>query len=597
MHLPVAIVCVSHVAGALLGFGGRRRSLAALRTLALVSALAVVLAQLLPDALGGVGFWALAVFALGFAVPALLDRAAARLGKKKSSLALELGFAGLLAHQVADGLALGAYAGEAHDGHSHGDVLIALSAHTVPLVAVVTLAYQRRSGVRGALVRVAALLVATIGGIALTSLAPAAALERFEPWVTAAVAGLLLHVVVHDWQPERTPARPRERAVDLLAVIAGIGLVLLGGHDHYEGGVRAQIGQALWTLSLETAPALLLGLVAGALFSTWGASHLPSGWFGVGALRQAIGGASIGAPLPICACRVLPLAEGLRARGGPALVIAFLLATPELGLETFALTGSLIGWPFAFARLTAAVLLAIVAALVVHRVLPRSQASKSSEPATVDWSFPKRFSSNFDGLLVHVAPWMVAGLIVAAYAQGTLGEGFFTAWSAHGLDVLAVTLVALPSYVCAAAATPLAAVLLAKGMSPGAVLVGLVLGPAMNLATLAFLRRSYGLRAAIISVAVLVSGAWSMALVVNASGIAVVPAAFAATEPNYGMTSYGIALLLAGLLLRNIWSVGLRRWFATLGEGFGARYPTSVSADTVDEQPRIAHAAGPVIDP
>src|SRR5690606_12587860 len=151
MHLPIAISCASHVAGAFLGLGGRRRSLTALRTFALVSALAVVLAQLLPDALGAIGMWAVAVFGAGFALPSLTDKLAASAGRRGGSLGLELGFVGLLVHQLADGVALGAYGGEAHEGHGHGDVLFALSAHTVPLVALVTLAYQRRSDTRAAM--------------------------------------------------------------------------------------------------------------------------------------------------------------------------------------------------------------------------------------------------------------------------------------------------------------------------------------------------------------------------------------------------------------------------------------------------------------
>ena len=35
---------------------------------------------------------------------------------------------------------------------------------------------------------------------------------------------------------------------------------------------------------------------------------------------------------------------------GPALVVAFLLATPELGVESFALSVRFLGWPFAVVR-------------------------------------------------------------------------------------------------------------------------------------------------------------------------------------------------------------------------------------------------------
>ncbi|MBK7761400.1 MAG: hypothetical protein IPI35_34350 [Deltaproteobacteria bacterium] len=59
----------------------------------------------------------------------------------------------------------------------------------------------------------------------------------------------------------------------------------------------------------------------------------------------------IGAPLPICACGSCPWRRrcGVRAPGG--LGGGVLIATPELGVETLAVTARLLGWPFALLRL------------------------------------------------------------------------------------------------------------------------------------------------------------------------------------------------------------------------------------------------------
>ena len=65
---------------------------------------------------------------------------------------------------------------------------------------------------------------------------------------------------------------------------------------------------------------------------------------------------------------------------------------------------------------------------------------------------------------------------------------------------------------CASSATPLAAVLIAKGVSPGAVLSGLLLGPATNIATLAWLRKAFGKRATIWGSIGLLAATWSLAL-------------------------------------------------------------------------------------
>ena len=599
MLLPLIIAVASVALGAFLGLGGRTRSLSALSTFAMVAALAVVLAQLLPDALSAIGLWALLVFAVAVAVPSILEKAAARLGSSDAHVwGFELGYAALVVHQVADGVGLGTYSSGEHAGHRHFDVLFAIAAHTVPVVALVAIAFHKRGGTRSLIGRCTGLALATCAGVGLPMLVRAESYAAYEPWVTAIVAGLLLHVVAHDWSPEvRRPGTAGARWVDLLAVGAGIGIVTLAGHDAHGGGdadVRHAMGEALFELSLATAPALLVGLAIGAALTTLG-SRLPTAWLrSGGAFGQALRGAVVGAPLPICACGVLPLAATLRARGaGAALVVAFLIATPELGVETLALTASFVGWPFAIVRVVAAVVLAIVAALVVHRV---TRASRTAFDASVVAPEPKPgisrwegFVEAFDELLYHVAPWTVVGLIGAAYVQAVLPGGALGGLRAYGMDVFVVTLIAMPSYVCAASATPLAAVLLAKGMSPGAVLVGLLLGPATNLATIGFLRKAFGGRATLAGVAVLVMTAWLMAGVLNTVDLPIELGAIGNEEHDHGW----LALLAAGLLvlalLRSVFHHGLRAWLASLGEGLGGGGSHDHDHDHHDHHPRHHH--------
>lgn len=60
--------------------------------------------------------------------------------------------------------------------------------------------------------------------------------------------------------------------------------------------------------------------------------------------------------------------------------------------------------------------------------------------------------------------------------------------------MLVMAAIGVPMYICASASTPLAAGLLLAGVSPGAVLVFLLAGPATNVATLGIVRRELGLR-------------------------------------------------------------------------------------------------------
>ena len=359
-------------------------------------------------------------------------------------------------------MGLGTYGGDHHAGHHHFDILFAIAAHTVPVVAVVTMAFYRERGLTHAALRGLGLAIASVIGVLFPSLIPEAEFHAIEPWLTAAVAGLLLHVVAHDWNPERRPTGIRARLVDLGAVGAGLVLVTTdSGHHHGGGEVREEMATALLELSLETAPALLFGLAIGALLTALG-TRLPNRWLrSGGALRQAFRGALVGAPLPICACGVLPLAASLRKRGASAaLVVAFLIATPELGVETFLLTGRFVGWPFAAVRLVSAVALAMIAALALSRAISAQtgglDGSIAPEAPPPDTPFARRFLESFDELLYHVAPWTVVGLIAAAYVQAVLPTGSLSSLTPYGLDILIVAVVAVPSYVCAASATPLA---------------------------------------------------------------------------------------------------------------------------------------------
>lgn len=70
------------------------------------------------------------------------------------------------------------------------------------------------------------------------------------------------------------------------------------------------------------------------------------------------------------------------------------------------------------------------------------------------------------------------------------------------LPLVLMAVLGIPLYICAAAATPIAAGLLVSGISPGMALVFLLAGPVTSLATLGILRREMGAAA----LAVYVSG-------------------------------------------------------------------------------------------
>ena len=65
---------------------------------------------------------------------------------------------------------------------------------------------------------------------------------------------------------------------------------------------------------------------------------------------------------------------------------------------------------------------------------------------------------------------------------------------AHWFAYPVMLLIGVPLYICASASTPIAAALVAKGVSPGAALVFLMTGPATNTGTIAIIVSQFGPR-------------------------------------------------------------------------------------------------------
>src|SRR5690606_25416986 len=126
------------------------------------------------------------------------------------------------------------------------------------------------------------------------------------------------------------------------------------------------LGNALLQITLKTAPLVLLGLGASACMQAV-RSRVPGIWLAPrGSLRDGVQGVLAAALLPRASGSPLRIGQGLEERRASfVFVVAFLLATPALGLETFALSVGFLGWELAGVRLGGAVAMALVAAVSV----------------------------------------------------------------------------------------------------------------------------------------------------------------------------------------------------------------------------------------
>jgi uncharacterized membrane protein YraQ (UPF0718 family) len=528
------------------------------RALALSASLTVVLGALLPEATEELGAWALLGLLGGLLVPALAER----LGRGgHPSRAAELGFLGLLLHQIVEGAAL-ATAGR---GEASGAVLLAVAAHTTPLVAV-TLLGSAGAGLASLAWRGATLALATaVGLFAGGSGLPAGASGPLDAWVASVVSGLLLHVFGHDLPRDPLRTHPA-RAVELAATVGGIALPawLLPGD-------RSGFLLSLLEIAQALGPPLLLGLGLGAVLQA--SSRPPAvgahGVAGPGSIRLALRGLWLGARLPVCACDALPMAGRLAASPVPAaLVVAFLLGTPSLGIETLLVSSAFLGPGMAAIRLMSAILLAFLLALGVHAFAARAVAppAPAATPAGSGTgqlpAFPggwqRRFVAALDEMVLHIGPWLASALVLAAWVRAFLPDGALRPLAARGADVPLAALLALPASVAAAPAVALAWALWGKGLSAGAALAGLLLGPLADLAGLWFLGHAWGRRAGRFALAAALAGTMLIAWAVPELAAPALPA-----WPE--AVALAALLLLALMLLRSLWTNGVRGWLGALG--------------------------------
>ncbi|MFB2685746.1 permease [Shewanella mangrovisoli] len=163
--------------------------------------------------------------------------------------------------------------------------------------------------------------------------------------------------------------------------------------------------------------------------------------------------------------------------------------------------------------------------------------------------------------------WLLVGLFFAALVQTYVPADFLAKWGDGLLAMLVMVLVSVPMYICATASTPIAAGLLLAGVSPGAVLVFMMAGPATNIATLGVVTKELGKRAlygylgGVLGVA-LVAGALVNYLVAN-FGFEVMPQIGEQHQmlPEWLVAASGIvlALLMAKVVFEKIPRSWLRR--------------------------------------
>jgi uncharacterized membrane protein YraQ (UPF0718 family) len=343
--------------------------------------------------------------------------------------------------------------------------------------------------------------------------------------------------------------------------------------------VIVQIAQASWSLFVEAAPYLFLGVLVAGLMYLFLAPETIAKHLNSGRISSVFKAALLGIPLPLCSCGVLPAAASLRKQGANrGATAAFLISTPESGVDSIAITYALLDPLMTLIRPVSAFLTAFAAGIMENLF---SWQEKEDIPMQIDPSCrvdgccdgqdcpPKDHRNHhsigqklwsglqygFFDLYRELSGWIFVGFVAAGAITLLLPQDLSSRYLGGGFITMLVMLAAgIPTYICATASTPIAAALILKGVSPGAALVFLLAGPATNVASLTVLTRVLGKRGVLLYLGSIATFAVLLGLATDwlygFLGISLqTRLANAVTELLPSWLHLGTALLLAGLML------------------------------------------------
>jgi hypothetical protein len=278
---------------------------------------------------------------------------------------------------------------------------------------------------------------------------------------------------------------------------------------------------------------------------------------------------------------VLPAAVSLRKQGASnGATTAFLISTPESGVDSIAITYALLDPIMAIARPLVAFVTAAVAGITENlfgtyndttRITPDLSCpvdgccdgrNCTPEEHRRHHTFREKLSAGMrfaiGDLWEDLAGWFLVGIVLAGLITVLIPPDIFGKYLGSGLPAMLLMLaIGIPLYICATASTPIAAALILKGVSPGAALVFLLAGPATNMASLTVLTGILGKRATAIYLASIAVCAVGFGLIVDqvyaSFGISAQAMVGQASEIVPEWVGWIGALVILGMSVKPVW--------------------------------------------
>ena len=203
-------------------------------------------------------------------------------------------------------------------------------------------------------------------------------------------------------------------------------------------------------------------------------------------------GAALGAVTPFCSCSTIPILVGLLNGGAPfGASMSFLIASPLLNPVILALFLMMLGWK---ATLIYGIMTFIVAVLIgaiwermglagtfknVRIQFGCCEENESTDGPLTKKEKVRRAGMQTWGLFMQVVPYLIIGAGIGAFIYGFVPEQLIirVAGPGNSFAIPAAAVIGIPMYIRVETMIPIGTVLLAKGMSLGAIMA-LIIGGA-----------------------------------------------------------------------------------------------------------------------
>lgn len=262
----------------------------------------------------------------------------------------------------------------------------------------------------------------------------------------------------------------------------------------------------------EIVPALAIGFLISGIVHELVPEDKVLKYLGSDGIAPVFYSTLIGTLLPVCCWGSLPIAVSFYKKGaklGP--ILAFLVATPATSISALLVAYSVMGLRFAVYIFFAVIVMGVIVGLIGNMIKYKPKETSGEiacphcqlDPEHVHVHGKKKLSQKFIDALKYayiempkeIGAELFFGLILAALVATFLPIGkFIKAFLSGWIGYVFAVVFGIVMYFCSTASVPLIDSLVRRGLSHGAGMTLLLIGPVTSYGTILVLRKEFGLK-------------------------------------------------------------------------------------------------------